>query len=149
MGKLCNGGRSAMVFQYHCRSSGGGGLQWGEGLQYNTGNKIIISIKRSTRYRYAMFISNPLMGPWMWSISSGFPDLSGQNNVTEYIVPSCATKIEGIIIESLSGTSWWKTHILVGMTAWQLIYCHFNLITCYNISSFTLKELGTPPWKLS
>ena len=29
-GKLCNGGRSAMVFQNHCRSSG-------EGLQYNTG----------------------------------------------------------------------------------------------------------------
>ena len=22
-GKLCNGGRSAMVFQHHCRSSGG------------------------------------------------------------------------------------------------------------------------------
>ena len=36
-GKLCNGGRSAMVFQHHCRSSGGGGFcNGGEGLQYNT-----------------------------------------------------------------------------------------------------------------
>ena len=29
-GEICNGGRSAMVFQHQCRSSGGG-------LQYNTG----------------------------------------------------------------------------------------------------------------
>ena len=35
--KICNGGRSAMVFQYHCRSSGGEVCNGGEGLQYNTG----------------------------------------------------------------------------------------------------------------
>ena len=29
-GEFCNGGRSAMVLQHHCRSSGGGGLQWGK-----------------------------------------------------------------------------------------------------------------------
>ena len=36
-GDICNGGRSAMVFQHHCRSSGGKVCNGGEGLQYNTG----------------------------------------------------------------------------------------------------------------
>ena len=37
--KLCNGGRSAMVFQ-HIADLPGEGLQWGGGgLQYNTGTK--------------------------------------------------------------------------------------------------------------
>ena len=44
---VCNGGRSAMVFQHHCRSSVGkvcnGG---GEGLQYNTGARVEVGSAR-------------------------------------------------------------------------------------------------------
>ena len=46
-GKLCNGGRSAMIFQHHCRSSGGKVCNGGEGLQYNTGTKCLDNNKRS------------------------------------------------------------------------------------------------------
>ena len=41
-GNICNGGRSAMVFHYHCRSSRGEGRQLGKDLQYNYNTGVVL-----------------------------------------------------------------------------------------------------------